>query len=753
MADPLSALLDGYKYETLLHIAEFNGITTAATKGRKLSKEAVIKALREQLFTPERATQTVGHLSSLERTVLDRLLLHGGEVTTNVLRNELQREDIVQPGRSPRGSTRLYEGDPFNPEANSFEDVIARLTLHGLVFSSGMPSHWMLGIKLGFSPGSLLTVPEPLRGYLPQPALPSMEWGYGNLPAPAQETNTATAQRELFIYWSYVRAQPVPLTQGGLVQKRLLRSINEQLLSPDHSLASAANESESPRLHFTRLLLQGLGLLVREHSQLQATGPRSQVPEFWKQSVEERTKACLQAWLHLKDWNELASLKMSVFAFDLPQARAVLLDQLRLLPPGQWISSERFLNHLSIIAPRLLFQAKNSSYSETRYYQDTDYLARQRQWVANLEGAFVGGALSGPLHWLGLLDISADESRLLAFRVNASGASALDMQPPKVHEPAGVSDGEAKLIVQPNFEVLALGPVSEAILAKLEMFASRVKADRSAFEYVLTRDTVYRGQKDGLSVPEIVTFLEQTSSVAIPQNVLRTLYEWGEQHERIVFHHPVTVCQTAAPELLEQLWADTAIQTHLERRLTSTVALVKGGHVAALQEALLQQGMLLAFSPQDDSCAGRVQATPQGELRPVHVGPDLRLEACLRGLAEEQDSRFYITEAAVTRALARGMSVPEYLNRLASLHRGPVPAALQSRIKAWGRYYGKASLQKALLLEVKDAATADELLADPELAPLLSRFPADPRGRLLLVHSDDLERVRHLLRERGVEVT
>ncbi len=104
------------------------------------------------------------------------------------------------------------------------------------------------------------------------------------------------------------------------------------------------------------------------------------------------------------------------------------------------------------------------------------------------------------------------------------------------------------------------------------------------------------------------------------------------------------------------------------------------------------------------------------------------------------------------RAAETGPGVKGYLERLGTLHHGPLPAVLERRIKAWGRYYGQALLQEAVLLEVKDAATADELMADAELAPLLSRFAADPRGRLLLVHAQDLERLQRLLEERGVEV-
>ena len=750
MSDPFLEVLNGYRYETLLQIAQFNGLKSGSSRQHKPSKEALVRALREQLASPERVPEVLSRLTSVERAVLDHLLLHSGNLPTNVLREELQREDSVLPG--PRKSqSETYKGDPFDPEKGYFEDIVARLTLHGLVFSSGQPAPSTTG-KMGFSPGQVLIIPEPLRALLPKPPLPPVEWGRGNLPASIEENNTAVAQRDLFIYWSYVRTQPVPLTQAGLVQKRSLRAINERLLLPDLSIGSMANESDSPRLYFLRLLLQRLRLLTCENGHLCIVGPRNRIPKLWKLPVIERTQTCLRAWQEMREWSELAGLNVSTVSFDLPQARGVLLEQLRLLPLGLWVSAERFLHRLAIVAPRLLFQARqppatNSSHATSPYFVDMSYAVRQSRWFAEVEAAFVGGALSGPLHWLGLVDISTDEGRLLAFRVNPSGARALGQEslPPE-------SFGEARLVVQPNFQILALGPVSEEILANLEMFADRVKADRSTFEYVLSREAVYRAQKDGLSTAEIAAFLQRACSAPLPQNVLRTLQEWGQQHERIVFHRAVTLCQTANPELLDHLLADPAIQRHLKRALTPTVALARPGHALALQEALLQGGLLPALSRKGDSCSGCVLATEQGELCPLREGPDLLLEACLRPLAEERGGKFYVTEAAVNRAIAAGISVPEYLNRLTAVHYGPLPKALQSRIKTWGRYFGPASLRKATLLEVKDAAIADELLADPELAALLSRF-GDQHGKVLLVRTDDVERLHRLLRERGVELT
>jgi hypothetical protein len=313
--------------------------------------------------------------------------------------------------------------------------------------------------------------------------------------------------------------------------------------------------------------------------------------------------------------------------------------------------------------------------------------------------------------------------------------------------------GDAQLIVQPNFRIFALGPIGEGKLATLEMFAQRISADASAFEYALSREAIFQAQQASLKVSDIIAFLQQHASVPVPSNVLRTLQEWGDQNERITFHRSVSLCETGDPQLLDELWHDSAVRIHLERRLSPTMAAVKRRRIAALREALLQRDVLPVHSPEGGTRTGLVRASRGGELQPVRKGPDLFLDACLRRLAEERDGQFQITKSAVTRALSAGLTIREYLKELAEVHLGPLPVDLEAQIKAWGHYYGKAHLTQAVLLEVKDSDTADELLADPELSRMLSRFAADPKGQVLIVHTEDLSALRRALRRRGVHLS
>jgi len=577
------------------------------------------------------------------------------------------------------------------------------------------------------------------------PTLPPIEWEHSALPGAPAETSTAWAQKDLLLYWSTVRSQPLTLSQDRLVRKRALVNLNRQLLAPDLTLERAADEREAARLYFLRILLQGLGLLAERGPELVACGKWEEMPSYWELSVVQRATACLAVWQRTQRWHELHNLRLSAFDLDLVQARRRLLNALRDVPANRWISAERLLSRLQLMSPRLLFA--NSDASSAKHGGSADAHAPHSNRLDDIEAAFVGAVLSGPVHWLGLVDITTVADRLLAVRINPSGAYALNMS---TEEPP---DEPGRVVVQADFHIYALGSVQDAVLASLERFAQRLKAERGSFEYQLSRDTVYQAQRRGLTISEIAGFLDQHAAFTVPQNVQRSLQEWDEQHERIVVRRHVALCETADAALLDRLWSDHTLRLHLERRATPSVAVIRPGQRVALQDALLRQELLPTVSPGGGQCVNRLHIMDDGELRPIHAGPDLLLHACLRHLAEYRERRYYLTQEAVERALASGMRLAQLLEQLETVHHGPLPDEWKERVRQWGHRVTKAHLRETVLLELQDAQAASDLLADPRLGSLLAAFPGDPSGRQLLVRTSDLDLLRQGLQERGIQLT
>ena len=134
---------------------------------------------------------------------------------------------------------------------------------------------------------------------------------------------------------------------------------------------------------------------------------------------------------------------------------------------------------------------------------------------------------------MGLVNVDAehpDAFRLVPDLALITSETLLDTQ-----EPAW-----GRLVVQPNFEVIALAPVSEALLLHLDRFAERMRLEHIA-QYRLTKASVTNAIQSGLQAETIQQILEQAAGGSIPQNVQYSLIEWERQARRIELWRGVTL--------------------------------------------------------------------------------------------------------------------------------------------------------------------------------------------------------------------
>jgi hypothetical protein len=62
-------------------------------------------------------------------------------------------------------------------------------------------------------------------------------------------------------------------------------------------------------------------------------------------------------------------------------------------------------------------------------------------------------------------------------------------------------------------------------------------------------------------------------------------------------------------------------------------------------------------------------------------------------------------------------------------------------------------VQNDLYEEAREAQPLDELLADPEIGSLLRRVAPSEPGALARVRAEDVDHIRALLTERGIDIT
>jgi hypothetical protein len=363
---------------------------------------------------------------------------------------------------------------------------------------------------------------------------------------------------------------------------------------------------------------------------------------------------------------------------------------------------------------------------------------------------FVVNVLTGPLHWMGLVELRyerADEkgenAPPSAYRLTDVGAWLLGVgEQPRFIESGG------RLIVQPNFTILALEPISDAVLTELDHFAESQGGER-AIAYHLTRESLYRGQQSGWDAVRVTQFLETHHGAPIPTNVRRSLEEWEISHRRITFHRNKCIVQFADSEA--QAESAEALASFHPHRLGAHFELVEGHSAGEIVTALREAGWAPTLQLTNDQASeAMLRATEDGEVMFNQTAPSIFALGKLAQFAQSPpEGRVRITSASIRAAMSAGASLAQVLATLAELHAGPIPAALEEKIRAWASFFGNASLQHVTLLELSNLDVLDNLLNDPQVGPYLTSIEGSSKP-LAMVDPSHVDEVRAMLIERGI---
>lgn len=771
----LKGILEAYHMDVLRRMARHHGLEV-----KPRSKAAHVKALAETLSRPQTVQQALADLTPLERRTLALIQIAGGEVHSSGLKQSLLKAGAVKETPSPTKSrwaggyyTSFYEGNPNYQGTPCYEDLIARLTLRGLVFSYD-PSQTRPGL-IEWTPAQIVLIPPAIAQHLPDLTSSLGEQKKTVSEPPRIVPGSARAfQRDLGRLWRYIRGRgELRLTTQSYVYKADLKAINETLSVPA-DLGPGHGEAENSRLYFIRRLLPDLGLVrINRAGNLEPV----EDTDFLGLPADERVKRTFEAWRDGTGWNELRQVPTQTTGYHhshpapayLKEVRRKILKYIREMGADGWIGLDHLIDAIRIRDYGFLFpQRRFQSYYGYQSIYTTPYYGSNNPfnitWAdvedeadgwEKVEAEIIAHIVAGPLHWMGLTDLGYptdvqpdpnNVTRPLAYHLTGLGAWVLGLG-----ERIEIPEEGGRVVVQPNFQILAMEPISDEVLLNLDRFAEPQGGDR-VMSYQLTRQSVYRGQRDGWPVPKIVGFLEKVSEAPLPTNVRRSLEEWHALHERIVFRRGVTLAQAADKATLDQLLEEPKLARALGRRVTETVTLPSGS-ARKTATALRQHGWLPLITPAGQrEVPNTVRADANGRLRFVHAAPSIYALGRVAPFSEFTGGEWRITPASVRAALQiKDVTVDTILANLRSVHIGELPRDLSLNIKAWGKYYGDAAMDTLTLIEFRDQEALQELLADPELQQYLRPFEAGRRA-LAVVDRQHLDTVQRLLAERGVEI-
>jgi len=494
-------------------------------------------------------------LPSEPRAALEDLLRHDGSMPWAIFARHWGQVRVVGPGRLEREA--LWR-DPVSPaEAlwywgflqRGFEDIPAE------------------SVEMAF-------VPDDLRLYLPE--ISPLEVPPPEPTAPPLRVTTGDDElgNDLVTFWAYLQNNRVRLFENGNWPISHRKLLLRQLRDPA-TLRLKLLERLSLEQHWVR---------VDDHGLMRPTPEPALV---WLQAARwEQWQSLAHAWEESPGWNDLAFVP-TLYCDDAAGwpgtphlARETVLTSLKRCRPGVWYLLRGLVTYMHTYAPDFLRPDGDYDTWNLRDALTKASLRGFESWEA-VEGALLVFLLTGPLAWLGLVDLGCDAPYLPpdAVRLSSAGAAFLGLgDPPELPDPPLVQLHPDGLISVPQgrrYEQFQLSRI--AVPGEMGVPG----------QYRLTPRSLARARRQRISMERIVAFLEEATGEPVSdtfQAAIGSAYEHGED-VKLAQTWLLRVQDTALLERPE-------IRGLIQERLGPGVAVVRETERDRLLTLLLSWGVL-----------------------------------------------------------------------------------------------------------------------------------------------------------------
>ena len=314
-----------------------------------------------------------------------------------------------------------------------------------------------------------------------------------------------------------------------------------------------------------------------------------------------RDEAMLKLWISWRKAEKFPDLNLlpGIIVEGNPEMDPVhlrdkVITYLTSLEPNNWWSIESFIAQIKEIDPDLLRQSGEYDSWFIKDPETGQYLKGFSHWD-EIEGVLLRYLLTGPLHWLGLLDLGMPEEDAapLAFRFSSYfraliRGTSIPLAPRKTEAIQIRSKGEIRM--------------TEHVPHKTRYQAARfcdwfpVKAE--AYMYVITPGSLQKAEDQGLRISHLLTLLKN-NAVEIPPNIQAALERWAKQGVQASISNK-TILRLGSPAVLKALKRSKASRFILEQ-VGPTAVIVQPGSEKKIAEALVELGFFLEVDDQTGS--------------------------------------------------------------------------------------------------------------------------------------------------------
>lgn len=503
--------------------------------------DAAREELAAALLEPGLAAEVVESLPSEARAALAALAGGGGKIPWGTFVRRFGDLRQVGPGRRDREQVHLRP-------VSAAETLFYRALL-GRAFFDG--------------PGGAQEF-----AYVPDDLLGLISSGAAHLLTPLQDEppgRPATPKE---------RAFPLPLI--------------DRLLDDGTTLLAALRSGVEPPqtpipVNVTRKFLEAAGILAGDRLQPEA------VRAFLETTRPEALSGLAEAWQGSVSFDELRLLPGLVCEGEWRnpalETRRVLLGFLAAVPRDRWWSLLAFT--LAIKERRPDFQRPAGDYDSwfIKRLSDGEYLRGFECWD-EVEAELIRFFVTGPLFWLGLVELAAAEK--------GGPATAF-----RVREKPFAAEEKAKLTVASNGRISLPRLVPRAVRYQISRFCEWDEAKPDEYRYRVSPFSLKRAGGQGLKVGQLLSLLAKNAVAEVPPAFVRALKRWEANGVEARVETQV-VLRVSRPEVLEELRRSKAGR-FLGESLGPTAAVVKPGAQVKVLAALAEMGLLAESSADSEA--------------------------------------------------------------------------------------------------------------------------------------------------------
>jgi hypothetical protein len=310
-----------------------------------------------------------------------------------------------------------------------------------------------------------------------------------------------------------------------------LRAVIEPLRS---TLAAQLRDTHPARLEFLLHHAERARLIKIAGQRLRPDPQRS--TDWLRAPALDQLRVLFEAWRTNAAWHDLQRAqavhveKAVSLRGDLVAVRAAILASLQAAVPGAWHRFATLFARLKSQSPDFL-----RTDFDTDYLRDAatgEYLRGFAMWD-RVEGALIQQVLSGPLFWLGLIDLDLSKS---AFCVTPHGARLLG-----ITSAAGEAAEADRWFTVRSDATLHVSPARRYDRFQVARVADLIAVVNDEYRYRLTPSSLTRANSQKISTEKVLAYLEQAADQGVPPTLSKAMQRWASKGTEVKVERAVIV--------------------------------------------------------------------------------------------------------------------------------------------------------------------------------------------------------------------